>query len=376
MIKLNSQSTLRVLILICMDLPSLHRFISLFTCTAPSDIYEPRTMLMFCNLLYFHVHFPTTNTTMLSCPACVPGCVVQVPGDGVLVLPSHPDTVAFRHEDHEHCFTTSGLTITPLTPMRSWRLHFSGKLRLYNDPKDTLKDVTIDLLWSSNLPYFDYDTDMDTLTIAQAFARDPWTRKYFQQLQEHHQTHYEQMGHLQGSVTLNGNTQDIHLPAFRDHSYGKLREWRLMHRYVFHHVFLENGCKGVVGVVCQPSTCSRLVLGNWWSDAGEGVAVTGVDLDLRQHGEGGTPPTDYAFTFRAGGEQHVVEVEVEASPQHYLGWDWEARMVETWVKYRVDGVRGSGICEWNYRHCGGRPEALNDQDPAWAAEYRPKYLAA
>ncbi|KAK8403951.1 hypothetical protein O3P69_000185 [Scylla paramamosain] len=301
---------------------------------------------------------------------------LKVPNTGVLTLPCHPDTVTFRPEDAEDAFCAAGLTISLLTPVKSWKLQFSGKLRLHSNPKDDPKDVKIDLHWVSNLPLFDYDTDMDVMTTAQAFAQEPWTRQYFQQLREHHQTHYEQMGHLQGYVTLDGESHNIYLPAFRDHSYGKLRDWRLMHRYVFHHIFLENGCKGVVGVVCQPSTCSRLVLGNWWCNSGKGAAVTWVDLDLKQHGERGTPPKDYAFTFIAGGEQHVVEVEVVASPQHYLGWDWEARMVETWVKYRVDGVSGAGICEWNYRHCEGRPEELNTQDPEWAAKYRPKYLAA
>ncbi|MPC51161.1 hypothetical protein E2C01_045001 [Portunus trituberculatus] len=43
----------------------------------------------------------------------------------------------------------------------------------------------------------------------------------------------------------------------------------------------------------------ELVLGNWWYNR-KGAAVTWVDLDLRQHGEGGTPPKDYAFTFIAG----------------------------------------------------------------------------
>ena len=38
---------------------------------------------------------------------------------------------------------------------------------------------------------------------------------------------------------------------------GTKRDWKLMHRYVFHHIFLENGWKSVVGVVCQPHTCTR-----------------------------------------------------------------------------------------------------------------------
>lgn len=38
---------------------------------------------------------------------------------------------------------------------------------------------------------------------------------------------------------------------------GRKRDWKLMHRYTFHHVFLPTGWKAVVGVVCQPHTCTR-----------------------------------------------------------------------------------------------------------------------
>ncbi|CAL4145452.1 unnamed protein product, partial [Meganyctiphanes norvegica] len=123
-------------------------------------------------------------------------------------------------------------------------------------------------------------------------------------------------------------------------------------------------------VVCQPSTCSRLVLGNWWTADGRGSAVEAVDLQLMHHGEGGTPPTDYAFTFKAGGVTYIIRVKMEASPQHYLGWNWETRMVETWVKYTVNGNEGSGICEWQYNHPHGRPDSYTNKDPEWSAPYR------
>ncbi|KAK3866638.1 hypothetical protein Pcinc_027840 [Petrolisthes cinctipes] len=309
---------------------------------------------------------------------------LKVPGQGLLVRPGHPDTVAFRKTENEGCFSSDGLTITPDIPMATWNIHYKGKLKKYDKEKEDVKtkqnskeiEAELKLEWVSNLPHFDYDTDLPVLTTARAFAAEPWSREFFMHLREHHQTHYEQMGVLQGTVTLDGITHSLYLPAFRDHSYGREREWRLMHRYVFHHIFLEDGTKGVVGVVCQPSTCSRLELGHWWPRYGCGTGVTSVNLHLLHHGEGGTPPTDYAFTFTAGGVEHLVEVEVEMSPQHYLGWEWEARMVETFVKYRVDGVAGAGVCEWQYRHKGGRPDHLNASDPHWTQDYRPQYLSA
>lgn len=39
-------------------------------------------------------------------------------------------------------------------------------------------------------------------------------------------------------------------------SAGVERDWDLMHRYVFHMMFLEDGTKATVGVICQPATGS------------------------------------------------------------------------------------------------------------------------
>ena len=102
-----------------------------------------------------------------------------------------------------------------------------------------------------------------------------------------HQTHYEQMGNLFGKVKLEDAVWNVQkMPSFRDHSFGIIflceimhtliyweiskfvnpylyewigtsRDWKLMHRYIFHHVFLNDGTKMVIGVVCQPHTCSK-----------------------------------------------------------------------------------------------------------------------
>ena len=38
---------------------------------------------------------------------------------------------------------------------------------------------------------------------------------------------------------------------------GHKRNWDLMHRYAFFMLFLEDGTKATIGVICQPCTCSR-----------------------------------------------------------------------------------------------------------------------
>lgn len=49
---------------------------------------------------------------------------------------------------------------------------------------DELVDVELEAIWSTNLKQFDFDTDMSSTAISRAFAREPWSREYFQMLQE------------------------------------------------------------------------------------------------------------------------------------------------------------------------------------------------
>ena len=46
-----------------------------------------------------------------------------------------------------------------------------------------------------------------------------------------------------------------------------------------------------------------------------------------------------------------------------MGWQWEARILERFCEYVIDGVPGWGVSEWHYRHYAGRPEAYSNADP-------------
>ncbi|MPC26470.1 hypothetical protein E2C01_019610 [Portunus trituberculatus] len=77
----------------------------------------------------------------------------------------------------------ASLSRVPVNIM-AWGQTCWSKDLLHDNPNDVPKDVKIDLHWVSDLPLFDYDTDMDVMTTSKAFAREPWSRQYFQQLRE------------------------------------------------------------------------------------------------------------------------------------------------------------------------------------------------
>ncbi|KAK3863648.1 hypothetical protein Pcinc_030611 [Petrolisthes cinctipes] len=288
---------------------------------------------------------------------------IRIPNVGILQLPRMPDTLMFGDGDQ---FGAEGLRITPVTPMVEWKIQYDGTMKLQGSPLSQ-HQVELDVTFTSDQPYFDFDTDMDAWTLARSVALEPWSPQYFHNLKLAHQTHYEQMGRLEGTVVVDGRPHVLRLDSMRDHSYGHKREWKLMHRYGLHMFTTEDGIQGNVGVICQPATCSRLEMGYIYRE-GQMEPVTGVDLTLWQHGENGHPPNDYAFSFTAGGKQYMVEVSVLEAPEFYIGWEWETRVVERMATFRVNGEKGWGLAEWDYRHHGGRPHIYTSHDPAWTVD--------
>lgn len=79
--------------------------------------------------------------------------------------------------------------------------------------------------------------------------------------------------------------------------------------------------------------------------------------------------------FVAGGRVYTVRVSVLHQSVHYVGWRWEARMVERFVSYSVDGVKGRGVSEWHYHSSSGRPPSASAKDPAWFSEAIEKFYS-
>lgn len=293
------------------------------------------------------------------------------PSLGLLQLPCMPDTLLFGREDR---WEAEGLTITPQQPMGTWAIKYNGKMRRHqtSDPeseaKGDLVQVELDITWAANYPHFDFDSDIHEGALCRSMAKEPWSKEYFNNLRDAHQTHYEQMGRLHGQAVVDGEQYTIDLLSMRDHSYGMRREWRLLHRYALHMMHTEQGTQFDVGVVSQPITCSNLELGYvCWPGQGRCSPIAEVHFDLWRHGERGTPPTDYAFSFKEGGKTHLVEVSLVAAPVFFMGWEWEARIVECFAQIKLDGVPGFGIVEYQYNSGPGdhRPCHLAAGDPDW-----------
>ncbi|CAB3361611.1 Hypothetical predicted protein [Cloeon dipterum] len=269
--------------------------------------------------------------------------------------PKLPDTTLQQTKEEEEAgvFGAEGLKLEPIEPMKRWKLTYNGKMRLSEAPEKELS-VVLNAEWKSNLPVFDFDTDMDPSPVARALAKETWSREFFQILKEAHQSHYEQHGDIEGVVTIDGVKYPLNLNSMRDHSYGHKREWKNFHRYALHMGTLEDGTRFCASIVSCPINFSQIELGYLYKPNGHVVPLQRCDLQLYQHGEDGTPPLDYAFNFWAGDKKYCVQVKVLHTPEFYIADEWEARVVERMVTFRVNGIAGWGIAEWEYRNTMGK----------------------
>ena len=107
-----------------------------------------------------------------------------------------------------------GVHLEPVVPMKRWKVKFEGEMMMKNEGDIiTSHKVRIDAEYSSELEYFDFDSDMDPWTVARAMAREPWSRQYFEGLKAAHQSHYEQFGEVAGLVSVDGQERAVRTPG-------------------------------------------------------------------------------------------------------------------------------------------------------------------
>ena len=252
---------------------------------------------------------------------------LHIPGVGLLRHENHPETAVTQLSEEADGWKGGGVMLQPIEPMKKWSIIFEGTM--VNKKEETSHNVKISATYSSTLPYFDFDAEMDAWTVARAMSREPWSREYFERLRAAHQNHYEQFGDVEGVVDIDGEVFTLDLSVMRDHTHGSVRDWKLLHRYCFHQFTTVSGLRGFLGVVSQPGTLSLIEMG-WVYNRGEKFPVQEVTLEPWNLGEGGKDVGDYGFRFKAGGEWFSVQVRlaVEERGEAYFGVEWEGRVVE------------------------------------------------
>lgn len=73
-------------------------------------------------------------------------------------------------------------------------------------------------------------------------------------------------------------------------------------------------------------------------------------------GEDKRPLDKHDFTIIAGGIEYKIVCSVVDSSLYYCGWNWEAKLHVKFCKITINGVKGVGMCEWEYRNRDGEDD--------------------
>ncbi|GAB0086204.1 hypothetical protein DMENIID0001_002090 [Sergentomyia squamirostris] len=274
--------------------------------------------------------------------------------DRFLLSPKLPDTCLYQTESDGNQFKAEGLHLKPMVPMKSWKIIYKGKMQ-FDATKSETFDVELNANFTTTLPVFNYDNDMHYSGAAKAMSRELWSREYFDNLKTFHQTHYEQYGDVKGYVIIEDEKYDISVNSVRDHSFGLQRDWKIFHRYVMHFFTLEDGTRITIGVISIPVNFSSIFVGFVTEKDGKNYPVKECNFKLYQHGEHGNPPKNYAFSFETELKTYIVNVRVYMTQEFFIGLERESKVIELLSQFTVNGVKGWGAAEWQYRNLNGRP---------------------
>ncbi|GFR86480.1 hypothetical protein ElyMa_006053600 [Elysia marginata] len=237
--------------------------------------------------------------------------------------------------------------------MEAWSIAYDGPMRKA-DTGETVH-ASFNLLWKATTKIFDFDTDIHPHAMAAAIAREQWSKEFFKTLKKSHQTHYEQFGEISGVVHVDGHPdQSIKVQGVRDHSYGNIRDWRSIHRYALNYAYLEDGSAVFIGTICMPSMLKRLDFGYVFHPNGTMDTAEKSDFEFYNWGDDGEAPEYFEVNFVAGGKNYTMKCSRVEVFYFYMGKDWDSKVHERVCNYTVNGVKGWGISEWDYRNYAGK----------------------
>ncbi len=238
-------------------------------------------------------------------------------------------------------FVLGDVSFACLEPGKTWRLSYRGPL---TDTEGNLGEGEVDLSFRATHPLFDYAESTDRTRVAEAIARERWSREFFLKLKDLGQVHYEQFGTLEGTVRFGEARTELRLLCTRDRSFGS-RDWRSWDRHYWLSGVTADG-HGFTAVAIRYDFCGPLYAGFTIAPDGSSDAI--VDCtSLDELSRGGLWPERGALELRTrSGRTHRLEFE-RRGVFPYSG-DGVYLMREGIGTYRYDGRTAIGLCEFGF----------------------------
>ena len=211
-------------------------------------------------------------------------------------------------------------------------------------------------LFTSQEAPVDFFSHMPPIRTARAMAGERWSREFFSEVQRNNQVHYEQIGRLRGTLTLDGEMRELELPCVRDHSFGR-RVWGYMNNHLW-LAAVNNTSQLNFSMVSYPAM-SLLEVGNFKPEEGEMCYLLSAEYD-RAAVIGEEIPRELPLTLRLTGGRvlHVLATCEHVTEYLFEGGDY--RLLEGIGSFDINGVRYRGIIEMGTNGC--RDRIFNKKD--------------
>lgn len=166
-----------------------------------------------------------------------------------------------------------------IQPGKEWAFSFDGEVQDLHSGQPVR--AKLDAVFVASGDIFEFGHDVDARVMADAIAKEKWSRAYFEELKGNDQVHYEQPGRVRCTLELDGQAISINLPAMRDHSFGK-RDWNYMNRHFWLMALMEDRRQLNANMVSYPVL--KLMTG-YYLDGGVAVCVEKAHIagDVQPH---------------------------------------------------------------------------------------------
>lgn len=238
-------------------------------------------------------------------------------------------------------FSQGPLSYSPAVIGKRWDITCNGDII---DELGKPHPHELHLTFAATQPLFDYTDSSDKNLVAEAIAREPWSIKFFRDLQDLEQTHYEQFGELTGDIVIDGETVPLKLLAVRDHSFGS-RDWRTWDRHYWISGRTPDGW-GWTAVAIRYNFCGPLYAGFIVSPEGTSDAIT-FSTPLAEIKPGELWPKTSAITVKTrSGKTYTIEYERRGVFPYLM--DGAYHMLEGIGSYRFNGQEAAGLLEFGF----------------------------
>ncbi len=220
----------------------------------------------------------------------------------------------------------------------TWRVEYSGELESSDGERINASFKGEFISCADPVDFFSH---MATVRTAKAMAFEKWKKGYFDEVQKNNSVHYEQLGELNGELTLGEQRVEISLPCVRDHSYGR-RDWDYMNNHVWLMAVAPESYINF-SMVSYPAM-TMLEVGNYKQKDKPMAFMIKADYDRREIVKG-VVPEELEMQFTLADKRKVQIKAKKLYETAYPFQDGAYTLIEGVGEYEIDGKKYRGIIE-------------------------------